>query len=108
MYCLTRENVKKRSVNFYLSNIKQVNILRKYYDMVFPSEMKENEYVRLVMIKPPSEEDSKPIPFARYAKDFQEYVNIIKRYRHNFHIYNSLCTVKKINGELGGTTAFQR
>ena len=76
--------------------------------MLFPAELKENEYVRLVMIKPPSEENPNPIPFAKYAKDFQEYASIVKKYKYNFHIYNSLCTVKMIDGELGGTTAFQR
>lgn len=91
-----------------MSNTRQLNILRNYYDMLFPAELKENEYVRLVMIKPPSEENPNPIPFAKYAKDFQEYASIVKKYKYNFHIYNSLCTVKMIDGELGGTTAFQR
>lgn len=76
--------------------------------MLFPSKLKEKEYIRLVMIKPPSEENLNPVSFVRYAKDFQEYVNIIKKYKHNFHIYNSLCTVKMIDGKLGGTTIFQR
>lgn len=35
---------------------KQEEILHRYYDMLFPEKLKEKEYVRMVMIKPPDEE----------------------------------------------------
>lgn len=91
-----------------MSNTVQQNILRRYYNMVFPAELKENEYVRLLMIKPPSEENPNPIPFQRFAKNFDEYTKIVQKYKYNCHVYNSLCTVKMVDGEIGGESKFQR
>ena len=91
-----------------MSNTRQLNILRNYYDMLFPAELKENEYVRLVVVKPPTPENPEPIPKALFVKDFQEYADMVRKYKYTHHVYNSLCTVKEIDGEPGGTVAYQR
>ena len=76
--------------------------------MLFPAELKENEYVRLVVVKPPTPENPEPIPKALFVKDFQEYADMVRKYKYTHHVYNSLCTVKEIDGEPGGTVAYQR
>lgn len=76
--------------------------------MLFPENLKEKEFIRLVMIKPPDEEHPEGFSFTKFVKSFNEYLEVVKKYRHNYHIYNSLCTVKELDGKLSGTPSYQR
>ena len=87
---------------------KQEKILHRYYDMLFPGKLKEKEYVRMVMIKPPDEEHPDGVIVTKFVKSFNEYLDVVRKYRHNYHMYNSLCTIKEINGKLSGTPSYQR
>lgn len=68
--------------------------------MLFPKVLKENEYICLFLVKtdkrgnPVLDEDGKEIKFHKYVKNFEQYQEYIRRYKHNFHVYNALATVK--------------
>lgn len=68
--------------------------------MLFPKVLKENEYICLFLVKtdkkgnPVLDEDGNEIKFHKYVKNFEQYQEYIKRYKHNFHVYNALATVK--------------
>lgn len=75
--------------------------------MVFPKTLKENEYICLFMVKTDKEgnvslnKEGNEIKFHRFAKNFEQYQEYINQYKHNFHVYNALATVKADkNGEL--------
>lgn len=75
--------------------------------MVFPKTLKENEFVCLFMVKTDKEgkvfldKDGNEIKFHRFAKNFEQYEEYVNHYKHNFHVYNALATVKADkNGEL--------
>ena len=69
--------------------------------MLYPEKLKDEEYVCLFMVKTDKEgnvqvdEDGKEIKFHRYAKNFDEYLKLVTKYKHNYHVYNALATVKK-------------
>lgn len=69
--------------------------------MLFPKELKENEYVCLFMAKtdkegnPVLDKDGKEVTFHRYVKNFKQYQECVNKFKHNFHVYNALATVKK-------------
>lgn len=75
--------------------------------MLFPNQLKEGEYVCLFMVKTDSEgkvvvdENGFEIKFHKYVKNFEEYLEQVSKYKHNYHVYNALATVKTDeNGEL--------
>ena len=75
--------------------------------MLFPKELKENEYVCLFMTK--TDNDGKEIKFHKYAKNFSQYLELISKYKYQYHMYNALATVKKDkNGELNRLEANMR
>lgn len=76
--------------------------------MLFPEKLREKEFIRLVMVKPPDEENPEGFSFVKFVKNFDEYLEVVNKYRHNYHVYNSLCTVKELDGKLGGTPSYQR
>lgn len=85
----------------------QTDILKRYYDMLYPEQLKENEYICLFLAKadkkgnPVLDETGKEINFHRYVKNFEQYQKYINKYKHNFHVYNALATVKPdADGEL--------
>ena len=63
--------------------------------MLFPKVLKENEYICLFLVKtdkrgnPALDEDGKEIKFHKYVKNFEQYQEYIKRYKHNFHVYKA-------------------
>lgn len=69
--------------------------------MLFPKQLKDEEYVCLFMVKTDNEgnvlldRDGNEIKFHRYVKNFEEYLEQVSKYKHNYHIYNALATVKK-------------
>lgn len=56
--------------------------------MLFPKELKENEYVCLFMTK--TDNDGKEIKFHKYAKNFSQYLELISKYKYQYHMYNAL------------------
>lgn len=74
--------------------------LKRYYEMLYPSQLKENEYVCLFMVKTDKEgntacnEDGSEIKFHKYVKNYEQYEEYIGKYKYNYHIYTALATVK--------------
>lgn len=75
--------------------------------MLFPEELRETEYVCLLMMKTDSQgnkvldRDGNEVKFHKYVKSFEQYEETINKYKHNFHIYNAITTVKEDkNGKL--------
>ncbi len=75
--------------------------------MLYPEKLKDNEYICLFLVKTDSngnavsDETGNEIRFHRYVRNFEQYQDCVNRYRHNFHMYNALATVKTDkNGEL--------
>lgn len=68
--------------------------------MLYPSKLKENEYVCLFMVKADAQgktvlnADGDEIKFHRYVKNFDQYYECVEKYKHNYHIYSCLATVK--------------
>lgn len=69
--------------------------------MLFPKELKENEYVCLFLVKtdkegkPILDKDGKEKHFHKYVKNFEQYQEEVMKFRHNYHVYNALSTVKR-------------
>lgn len=84
----------------------QTEILQQYYDMLFPVMPKENEYIRIMAYK--RKEDGEPLIITKYVRSFQEYKEVVDKYRFNYDLYNSINTIKKVDGGLGGTEKYQR
>lgn len=83
--------------------------------MLYPRELKENEYVCLFLVKtdregnPVLDEEGNEVRFHKYVKNFSQYQECVNRYKHNFHVYNALATVKKDkNDELHRRTGNMR
>lgn len=90
-------------------------ILKRYYYMLFPKELKENEYVCLFLVKtdkqgnPVLDKDGQEVRFHKFVKNFSQYKECVDRYKYNFHVYNALATVKfDKNGELHRRAANMR
>ena len=68
--------------------------------MLYPEKLKDNEYVALFFMKTDKNgglvigKDGKIVKFHKYVKNFEEYQERIDKYKHNFHVYNALATVK--------------
>ena len=81
----------------------QEKILRKYYDLVYPKQLRENEYIKIHLSK--MKESGGRIEFDQFVQGFDEYLEVIRKYRSNWNLYNELATVKenpeaeKLNGK---------
>ena len=42
--------------------------------MLFPEKLREKEFIRLVMVKPPDEENPEGFSFVKFVKNFDEYL----------------------------------
>ena len=73
--------------------------------MLYPEKLKENEFVCLFLVKtdkegnPEYDADGNEVKFHKYAKSYQQYQEIVEKYKHNFHVYNALATVKMDKNE---------
>lgn len=73
--------------------------------MLYPEQLKENEFVCLFLVKtdkegnPEYDADGNEVKFHKYAKSYQQYQEIVEKYKHNFHVYNALATVKMDKNE---------
>ena len=60
--------------------------------MLYPSQLNENEYVCLFMVKTDEEgnpvyhKDGTEIKFHKYVKKYEQYEELIKKYKYNYHI----------------------
>ena len=64
--------------------------LRQYYEMLFPEALQENEYIRLVAIR--NTTDGTGGSFVRYVRRFDDYLAFIKRFRHDYDLFNQIAT----------------
>lgn len=84
-----------------ITSYKGIDYLKRYYYMLFPKELKENEYVCLFLVKTDSagnvllDKDGNEIKFHKYVKNFEQYRECVRKFKHNFHVYNALATVKE-------------
>lgn len=94
---------KEREVTF-ISNVEQLNILRHYFNLMYPSTFREKEYVRLIALRRDFHGNvvSKQV---KYVKTFEEYAAFIQKYRYTHDVYNQLATNR---GTENGTKSSQR
>lgn len=68
--------------------------------MLFPKQLKDEEYVCLFMVKTDKEgnvqvdRNGNEIKFHKYVKSFEQYLEQVAKYKHNYHMYNALATVR--------------
>lgn len=72
--------------------------------MLFPPNLKENEYIRLVAIKKLTD-NGKPQTLVRFVQSFGGFYNFIKKYRYNYDLYVQLATNR---GKKDGLKTSQR
>lgn len=75
--------------------------------MLFPKQLKDEEYVCLFMVKTDKEgnvqvdRSGNEIKFHKYVKSFEQYLEQVLKYKYNYHVYNALATVRmNKDGEL--------
>lgn len=75
--------------------------------MLYPEKLKDEEYVCLFMVKTDKEgnvqvdRNGNEIKFHKYVKSFEQYLEQVSKYKHNYHMYNALATVRmNKDGEL--------
>lgn len=84
--------------------------LYQYYQMLFPEKLKEDEYIRLVCMKKNEpdiveldgtilEVEKKDSNIVHLVKSYDDYSEIVRKYKYNFNIYNNISTVKS-NGDV--------
>jgi hypothetical protein len=81
------------------------NKLRKFYDLIVPEVLEEKENVRILAIRKKEREDEDPPKKEIYIKCFDEFSDIIKKYRHHWNLFITLSTVKDTNDGLSGKTS---
>lgn len=102
-HCLwtVRQNRGEKAIN------KESEYLKRYYEMLFPAELKENEYVCLFIVETDEKgntllnEDGSEKKFHKFVKNFDQYQEYVNKYKYIAHVYNAIATVKiDKNGEL--------
>lgn len=78
------------------------DVIRRYYEMMFPQELFENEYIRLVAIR--NSTDGTKASFTRYVRTFEEYLGFVMKYRQDYDLFNQIATNK---GNQSGTAENQ-
>lgn len=84
--------------------------LEQYYNMLFPKSLKENEYIRIVCMKGEEPEEVQlgedtfvktkvNYPIVNLVQSFQEYMEVIRKYKYNYNIFNNISTVVVKDGE---------
>lgn len=75
--------------------------------MLYPERLKDEEYVCLFMVKTDKEgnvqvdRNGNEIKFHKYVKSFEQYLEQVSKYKHSYHMYNALATVRmNKDGEL--------
>jgi predicted transcriptional regulator len=99
---LCRKKTERSDIN--ISNTEQLNILRHYFNMMFPSIFRDNEYVRLIALR----RDFHGNVIAskvEYVKTFQDYAAFVQKYRYTHDVYNQIATNR---GKEKGTKSTQR
>ena len=102
MSVLCRKKTERSDIN--ISNTEQLNILRHYFNMMFPSTFRDNEYVRLIALR----RDFHGNVIAskvEYVKTFQDYAAFEQKYRYTHDVYNQIATNR---GKEKGTKSTQR
>ena len=75
------------------------DILKRYYDMVFPTKLQENEYIRLVALRR-NKKGQVISSIVDYVQNFEDYQAFIKKYRYTHDVYNQISTNRgKDNGD---------
>ena len=86
----------------------QTDILKRYYDMLYPEQLKENEYIRMIALRRDKngdvgkEEEDKIVIYVNSFKSFQWFIN---KYRETHDVYNQIATNR---GKKDGTAQSQR
>lgn len=84
----------------------QAEFLKRYYEMLYPEQLREDEYVCLFMQK--EDENGEEFKFHKFVKSFDQYLECVNRYKRNYNVFNALATVRKRDGELLRKEQFMR
>lgn len=78
----------------FISN-SQTEYLKRYYDMLFPTYLRENEYIRLIALRR-DENGNVGQKYGdriiRYVNNFDDYKNFVFKYRYTHDVYNQIAT----------------
>lgn len=102
MVYFSEKRTERSDIN--ISNSEQLNILRHYYNMIFPSTFRDKEFVRLIGVR----RDFKGNPIAtkvEYVQNFQDYAAFVQKYKYTHDVYNQIATNR---GNEKGTKSTQR
>lgn len=72
--------------------------------MVFPSKLKENEYIRLIALRR-NTEGQVVNSVIEFVQSFEEYKTFVQKYRYTHDVYNQIATNR---GKENGTASSQR
>lgn len=82
----------------------QTEVLKRYYEMLYPKDLRENEYIRMIALK--RNKDGKVISsVVDFVNNFDDYKAFIEKYRYTYDVYNQLATNK---GKESGNAKSQR
>lgn len=90
--------------NGFIGTETQLNILKRYYDMLFPSKFREDEYIRLIALRR-NTEGQVINSVVDYVQSFEEYRTFVQKYRYTHDVYNQIATNR---GKENGTASSQR
>lgn len=90
--------------NGFIGTETQLNILKRYYDMLFPSKFREDEYIRLIALRR-NTEGQVVNSVVDYVQSFEEYRTFVQKYRYTHDVYNQIATNR---GKENGTASSQR
>lgn len=91
-----------------ISKITQTEVLKRYYDLLFPEKLKDNEYIRMIALRRNKDgevgkkEGDREI---RYIKSFSAFQWFINEFRETHDVYNQIATNY---GKKDGTITSQR
>jgi DNA-binding MarR family transcriptional regulator len=70
--------------------------------MLYPKQLKENEYIRILAVRKARKEGDKDFTKAVFVQSFEEFQDYIETHKHVFELYTTLATTRGcINGEEG-------
>lgn len=82
---------------------KKNNILEQYYKLLFPSQLENNEFIRIVAFKSNSSTKEQSLTKQFYVQTFQEFEKIVINYRYNWNLFVTSSTTR---GNVSGSTEY--
>ena len=92
---MIKQHNKKEMITIQNTETKdtQEQILRQYFDMLYPEKLRDTEYIRLVGIR--RDKNGNPeSTLVRFVKTYEDYEEFVFEYRYTYDLYNQIATNK--------------